>query len=280
MTQTILPQPIVNIADHHEADHQKIQAVLTLEQIMTPRSAFLCCAATDRISEAFSHVPEVYDAVPVVDGNPKSMDAEIVGVIWRRDLDRVKPLARADSYLDERPVEIPLRASMPMLDYARIASADRVSFISDGASIVGLVTVYDLERLPVRLCLFEHLLYFEQRLGEAIVSLAPDADTWPDMAPRKRDEIQQGTSKAIQRDHLGSPILGIGFTEKVEIARHLLPKVLGAGFKMRLLDFVAPFRIDVAHGLPFKKVEDVPTLIRQIDDLITHLGDPRIASKH
>jgi hypothetical protein len=49
---------------------------------------------------------------------------------------------------------------------------------------------------------------------------------------------------------------------------------------MRLLDFVAPFRNDVAHGLPFKKVEDVPTLIRQIDDLITHLGDPRIASKH
>lgn len=279
MTQATLPQTITNIQDHHETDHQRIQGVLTIEQIMTPRSAFLCCAASDRISEAFSHVPEVYDAVPVVDGDPKDGKTEIVGVVWRRDLAGVKPLSRVDGYLDERPVERPLRASMPILDYARYASADRLSLISDGASIVGLATVYDLERLPVRLCLFQHLLYFEQRLGEAIVSLAPDADRWPDMAPRKRDEIRKGTSRALQRDHLGSPILGIGFTEKVEIARHLLPEALGAGFKVGLLDFVAPFRNDIAHGLPFERVEDVPVRIRQIDALIRHLGDPRITAK-
>lgn len=252
--QAALPQPITSIQDHHETDHQRIQAVLTVEQIMTPRSAFLCCAASDRISDAFAHVPDVYDAVPVVDGDPKDGKAEIVGVVWRRDLAGVKPMSRVESHLDERPVERPLLASMPMLDYARDASADRLSFISEGPSIVGLATVYDLERLPVRLCLFQHLLYFEQRLGEAISALAPDADSWPDMAPRKREEIRQGISRALQRDHLGSPILGIGFTEKVEIARHLLPVALGAGFKVGLLDFVAPFRNDVAHGLPFERV--------------------------
>jgi hypothetical protein len=279
MTQTLIPHPITSINEHHETDHQRIQAVLTLEQIMTPRSAFLCCAASDRISDAFSNVPDVYDAVPVVDGDPCDMKAEIVGVVWRRDMIGVKPLARVDSYLDERPVEFPLRASMPMLDYARSANADRLSFISNGGSITGLATIYDLERLPIRLCLFQHLLYFEQRLGEAIVLLEPAADKWPDIAPRKRDEIKQGISRALQRDHFGSPILGIGFTEKVEIARDVLPKVLGAGFNVDLLDFVAPFRNDVAHGLPFKRVEDVPSRIRQIDALIAHLGDPRITSK-
>ncbi len=74
-------------------------------------------------------------------------------------------------------------------------------------------------------------------------------------------------------------ILGIGFTEKVEIARHLLPAALGAGFKVSLLDFVAPFRNDVAHGLPFERVENVPSRIRQIDALIQHLGDPRITAR-
>lgn len=277
--QVTLHQPVTSIDDHHESDHRKIQAVMTIEQIMTPRGAFLCCAASDRISDAFAHVPDVYDAVPVVDGDPKDGKVEVVGVVWRRDLAGVKPVSRVDSCLDERPVERPLRASMPILDYARDASADRLSFISDGSSVVGLATVYDLERLPVRLCLFQHLLYFEQRLGEAIVALAPDAGSWPDMAPRKRDEIQRGTSRALQRDHLGSPILGIGFTEKVEIARHLLPAALGAGFKVDLLDFVAPFRNDVAHGLPFKGVEEVPSRIRQIDALIQHLGDPRITAR-
>lgn len=277
--QATLHHPVTSIDDHHEADHRKIQAVLTIEQIMTPRSAFLCCAASDRISDAFAHVPDVYDAVPVVDGDPKDGKAEIVGVVWRRDLAGVKPMSRVEGFLDERPVERPLQASMPMLDYARDASADRLSFISEGTSIVGLATVYDLERLPIRLCLFQHLLYFEQRLGEAIVVLAPDADSWPDMAPRKRDEIRQGISRARQRDHLGSPILGIGFTEKVEIARHLLPAALGTGFKVGLLDFVAPFRNDVAHGLPFERVENVPSRIRQIDALIQHLGDTRITAR-
>lgn len=279
MTQEILRDPITDVVDHHETDHQKIQTVLTVEQIMTPRAAFLCCSSSDQVSEAFSHVPDVYDAIPVVDDDPRNADAEIVGIVWRRDLIGERPLARVDSYVDERPVERPLSASTPMLDYAREASADRLSLISNGSSIVGLATIYDLERLPVRLSLFQHLLYFEQRLGEAIMLLAPDADRWANMAPDKHDEIRKGILRAQQRDHLGSPILGIGFTEKLEIARHLLPKLLGAAFKVKLLDFVAPFRNDVAHGLPFKKVEDVPRRIRQVDALLGHLNDPRILAK-
>lgn len=279
MTQEALPDPITNVVDHHETDHQKIQTVLTVEQIMTPRAAFLCCSASDQISEAFSHVPDVYDAIPVVDNDPRDVTAEIVGIVWRHDLVGERPLARVDNYVDERPVERPLSASTPMLDYAREASADRLSLITNGSSIVGLATIYDLERLPVRLSLFQHLLYFEQRLGEAIMLLAPDADSWPNMAPQKHKEIRKGILRAQQRDHLGTPILGIGFTEKLELARHLLPKHLGAAFKVKLLDFVAPFRNDVAHGLPFKKVEDVPLRIRQVDTLLGHLNSPRILSK-
>lgn len=54
------------------------------------------------------------------------------------------------------------------------AQADRLSFVADGTGIISLVTVYDLERLPVRLSLFQHLLYFEQRLGDAIIALVSD----------------------------------------------------------------------------------------------------------
>ena len=270
-----MPDPVTKIGDHHETDHQKIQAHLTVEQIMTPRSAFLCCPITSSIGEAFSDVPDVYDAVPVVDGDAADIAAEIVGVVWRRDLVGAKRTARIDSLLDEWPLEKPVRTSTPMLDYAREASSDRLTFISDGDSVVGLATIYDLERLPVRLSLFQHLLYLEQRLGQVIATFAPEAD-WPDLAPRKREEIQIGIRRSKQRDHLGSAILGIGFTEKVEIARNLLPKILGPDFKTNLLDFVAPFRNDVAHGLPFRRVEEVPTRVCEIDALISHLNDPRI----
>lgn len=276
MNDVTLKPPITNVAQHHETDHKNIQEVLTVRQIMTPRSKFLCCSTTSRIGEAFYGVPDVYDAIPVVDGPAGDDSAELVGVIWRREVQGNKPLARVEEILDERPVDRPLPATTPMLEYARSASADRVSLVCNGTEIVGLVTVYDLERLPVRLSLFQHLLYFEQRLGQVIEAIAPDEDTWAGFAPSKREEIKAGIRRSRSRDHLGSPILGIGFTEKVAIARKMLPAAFGPVFKTGLLDHVAPFRNEVAHGLPFAKVEDVPERIRQIDRLLDQISPDRI----
>lgn len=272
MNKASLKAPVVSVDHHHETDHRKIQDLLTVEQIMTVRDEFQCCSVSDTLGQAFEGIPDVYDAIPVVDGPPDDKTADVIGVAWRRDLKGRKSLARVEEIIDERPAEIPLAASTPMLDFARSASADRMSLVGDGTKIVGLVTVYDLERLPVRLSLFQHILYFEQRLGQVIVSLAPEERTWPDLCPPRRTEIEEGIRRALKRDHLGAPILGIGFTEKVEIARRLLPDALGAGFKAALLDYVAPFRNNVAHGLPFKRVEDVPTRIRQIDDLLDQIA--------
>lgn len=278
MNKALLKAPVISVDHHHETDHRKIQDLLTVEQIMTVRDEFLCCSVNDTLGHAFEGIPEVYDAIPVVDGPSDNATADVIGVAWRRDLRGRKPLARVEEIIDERSVENPLAASTPMLDFARSASADRMSLVGDGSKVVGLVTVYDLERLPVRLSLFQHILYFEQRLGQAIMSLAPDESTWPDLCPAKRPEIEDGIRRALRRDHLGAPILGIGFTEKVEIARKLLPDALGVGFNAALLDDVAPFRNDVAHGLPFRRVEDVPNRIRQIDDLLGQISPNRIQS--
>lgn len=275
MTTEAIARIVTHIGEHHESDHQRIQSVLTVEQIMTPRAEFLCCSARDHLSDAFTKVPDVYDAVPVVDGDAGDPTAEIVGVLWRSDLEGVSPLLRVDSVLDERPVEKLLAPSTPMLRFARDASANRLTLIGADATVVGLVTVYDLERLPVRLSLFQHLLYLEQKLGEAIMEIEPDPDRWPEIAPGHREKIQEGVARSRRRDHHGSPVLGIGFTEKVEIARNLLVRVLGKPFRREIMDFLAPFRNDVAHGLPFERVEDVPKRINQIDELIEHLRRAR-----
>ena len=276
MTQKLHRTPILDVSAHHETDHRKVQSVLTVEQIMTPRNGFLCCNLSDRISAAFDGVAEVYDAVTIVDGDASNPQADVVGVLWRKDIKIARPLDSVASFMDERPIEAPLEHLTSMLDYARTAQAERLSFVADGTDIIGLVTIYDLERLPVRISLFQHLLYFEQRLGDAIIALAPDEGCWADFAPHKRDKIEEGIRRSASREHHGSPILGIGFTEKVEIARRLLPQELGANFKPNLLDYVAPFRNDVAHGLPFERIEDVPLRIRQIDDLLSILNSPRI----
>ena len=82
MTREILPQPITNIQDHHETDHQNIQAVLTIEQIMTPRSDFLCCSAADRISDeeliASIFLPGFSTAETVTDISGRGVGMDIV----------------------------------------------------------------------------------------------------------------------------------------------------------------------------------------------------------
>lgn len=126
MNDLTLQPPITHVAQHHEKDHKNIQEVLTVRQIMTPRSKFLCCSTISRIGEAFDGVPDVYDATPVVDGSAGDDTAEVVGVIWRREIQGSKPLARVEEIVNERPVDGPLAATTPMLEYARAASADSV----------------------------------------------------------------------------------------------------------------------------------------------------------
>lgn len=268
--------PAAHVAGHRDHDHRKVQALLTVEQIMTPRSQFLCCAANDPAGRAFDGIPDVYDAAPVVNGTRDDPDAEVIGLIWRSEVAGAGPAKSVLSLTNDRPVTEALKPDAAMLDYARNAVADRVALVAGRGAVLGLVTVYDLERLPVRLSLFQHVLDLEERLGEAITGLARDPETWADLVPDRRKEIQDGIARSRRRDHHGSPILGIGFTEKIEIARVLLPRALGKTFDPSSLDRVATFRNDIAHGLPFKRVEDVPRRVRQIDGLLQVLKSPRL----
>jgi hypothetical protein len=272
---TDIKQPVTDVTAYHEQDHKLIQRTLTVEQIMTPRRDFLCCSASERVVDAFAGIPDVYDAAPVVDGARDDPDADIIGLLWRSDEKRAKALETVSSYTDERAIESPLPRSESILQFARTASADRIVFVEGEKGILGLVTVFDLERLPVRLSLFQHVLYFEQRLGETIIALAPNEETWADLAPSKRKTIEQGIDRSRHRDHEGSPILGIGFSEKLEIAKNLLSEALGKAFDPKLLHRVAIFRNEIAHGLPFGRVEDVPLRICQIDTLLGNLSSIR-----
>ena len=267
------PQPACRAADI-----ATLHSVLTVRQIMTARSEFLCGVCSDRVGGLLTRVGLEYDEVPIIEGDdPEDVGAAVVGVLRRSEVAAKPPPAPVGDYVDEEPVAHPLSPTTPILNFVRDvgrASSNRITLIGSRGCTDGLITISDLERLPVRIALFAHVIDLEERIGSFIEREAPVPEQWPSMVDdAKLSESISGSLRYAEReDHIGRPILAIGFKEKLAMLKIILQRhPLHRRFSFP--SGISQFRNDLAHGKPFRRVGDVPVRVKAIDDLISLIGD-------
>lgn len=252
--------------ERHFNDLKSVQGQLTLANIMTPREHFICCGANEPAHEVMERVSKVFDAVPVVASyDPDDIAAPVLGLLRRDRLPFRNPSAKASQCVDKSALDMAHPSDRNLLVYINGLTGRPVEFVSAGKEIVGLVTPYDLERLPVRTALFAQIIDVERLMGDLIKARFPDTAEWEGrIATHLAGKLRAGLKRAGKNDSVGQPILSVDFAVKLDLLPHCFEGTHDALWVSKERDEIRELRNVVAHGAPFTNVTQLPEQVRHL----------------
>ncbi|EPX81147.1 hypothetical protein [Litoreibacter arenae] len=250
----------------HLNDLKSVQGQLTLSNIMTPRHEFICCTANEPAQGVMERIPAVFDAVPVIDSTDATdTSAPIIGLLHRDHIPFRNKSIRAADCADASAITQAHPSNRNLLVYIHDLSGHPVEFVQEDGQIVGLVTPYDLERLPVRTALFAQIINVERLIGDLIRERFPDTVEWERLiSPNLRSELQTGLARARGAESSGHAILSVGFGVKLDLLAHCFEGARNKSWALQERHEIRIFRNNVAHGAPFPDVMQLPGQVRNL----------------
>jgi hypothetical protein len=139
-------------------------------------------------------------------------------------------------------------ADASILDFILDADQRPCRLVVSGARIVGLVSLSDLQRLPVRATLFALITGFEITMTEFIKTKYPSESGWLEvLAARRQQKIKDEMSKAKADDGFVESLLFTQFFDKTTIVARQLPETQRKSLEARLRR-IEQLRNHVAHA--------------------------------
>jgi hypothetical protein len=182
----------------------------------------------------------------------------------------------------------PIGVDQPILDFITDHRNERLRLVSDaGGAIVGLVTIHDLARLPVRIAVFAVLTDLEEIVGEIIEAKGGEAVGWERFLiaqqTRLRNDLRDAIQQAGSRNGSGRAVLEMGLGLKLALLEGMRRQRLLGTCRLDELHGVRDLRNDIAHGRPFRNVAMLPpatrTALKLREDLVALLRQPNGAPR-
>ena len=158
-----------------------------------------------------------------------------------------------------------ISADAPLSDFVATADTSPARLVLDRAEIKGLVTLSDLQRLPVRTFLFGLFIHLELLLTQELKRcLGPNVEPFdllpPDKASRARNAWTRTLGSEMDRDIYST----LYFSDKIVIAQglHILGKASDTigGELLKVQQFI---RHPIAHGKSFALTrQDAHSMVR------------------
>lgn len=252
--------------DRHLSDLKSVLGQLSVSHIMTPRSQFFCCSFREPAQRVMARVPDIYDAVPVVDShNPQNTSARVIGLLHRDRVPFRNSTISAAACADRSALETSHPVDRNLIDYILGLSGSPVEFVSSNGEVVGLVTPSDLERLPVRTALFAQIIDVERAMGDLINVYFPDTAAWEkEISPELSGKLKAGLKRARQNDSVGQSILSVDFAVKLDLLPHCFSGSMDAHWVNWESNKIRELRNNVAHGAPFPEITRLPEQVRNL----------------
>lgn len=200
-----------------------MQDGLTVRQIMTPRDALLCCAPEDRLREVTGSNSERYSFVPV------HKDDRFLGLL-RAELwfDAEAPDdAVADHYTHLGEGEL-IGADASIADFVLRVAEQPCRLVVAGTRIEGLVSISDLQQLPVRAALFGLVTGLELAMADVIRAHFVDEKTWLScLSEDRQKKIKAQIKVSVSHDGFVDALLFTQFADKKSLLRDPVAKLFG-----------------------------------------------------
>jgi hypothetical protein len=267
-------------ASNHDGslgDLFKVQGSLAVGLIMTPRSELATCKLDETAEQVNSRNPNRFSFFPVTCDND--------GIIGLYDASRwfdakapPTPIKGDFLHLSE---DIVIGADASIVEFVRHADQTPTKLVVLGDKFGGLVSLSDLQKLPVRAALFTMITSLEIALAKAIESAMPEPSSWMAKLTDNRRAILEGEiKKAVISDAFVDAIFFTQFSDKADI--FIKAKLLSHSRKklVKIFKSIRNLRDAVAHGNTYaetpEKARRVCETVRQIELLKLELRqEPR-----
>ena len=195
---------------------ETLHSGLAVALIATERDRLMTCRPNESLSAVVQRsAKQQYDYLPVLDDE----GSKIVGLLNAGELvqnpscmglvrEHFRPLSEGDL----------IGANASILDFIKDADSNPCRLIVSESEIIGLVTLSDLQKLPVRSALFALITGFELTMAEAIrKKYATDKDWLWLLCECRRKKINEEVEKSKKQDGFVDKLLFTQFCDKVDI---------------------------------------------------------------
>ncbi|MFG6519506.1 CBS domain-containing protein [Sulfitobacter sp. 1A13496] len=201
-------------ATNHDASLEKLQQVqgsLMVGLIMVPRTDFLTCGPSETAAKVKKANKLNFSYIPVVDQKKR-----VVGLYnaerWFGDDAPNHPVESDYLPLSE---DIVIGADASIFDFIRSADEVSTKLVVSGDGVAGLVSLSDVQQLPVRAALFALVTSLEMAMAMVIESRWPNAEEWMELlTENRRGKLKDQIKIAKQRDGFVSEIAFTQFGDK------------------------------------------------------------------
>jgi hypothetical protein len=186
-----------------------------------------------------------FDCIPVRDGG------SIVGYVQR------EPHVRGRAHDQMRSIveSVLVSADLPLTQFMPLVPERPFRLVLDGATIRGIVTWSDLQKLPVRLFVFSLVAHLELLMTRVINSRCPNPETWFScLSPARQGKVRQDF-KRFQQERLDPPLIEFtSFGDKRQVLKEILS--LDAVASTELLELNTELRDKVSHAGGYAETPD------------------------
>lgn len=209
-------------ANHDDAGtgdvFHELHAGLTVELISTKRPQLMTCAPHEVLPDVMARNTEPYDFLPVVVSGDGPQD-RIVGLFHAaRFFDEKPPAGYIEQHYAPLSEDYLIGADASILNFVVDADDKPCRLVVSGPNIVGLVSLSDLQKLPVRAALFALITGFEIAMFEAIKREYPDDDDWKrHLSEGRRKKIDEQIEQSHEGDGFVDALLFTQFCDKSEL---------------------------------------------------------------
>lgn len=193
---------------------------LPVRLIATPRTFFRTCRTDEDLASVVARNVESFDYFPVVDASEDARGA-IIGLI---DLTPFLHGERPQGLVKDRMRRLSedslIGADASILAFVMGADRHGCRLVVSGSEISGLVSLSDLQRLPVRAALFAMITHTEITMASAIRREFDGSDAWIErLAPGRQSKIKEEKAKSAAEDTFVDSLLFTQFADKTTIIR-------------------------------------------------------------
>jgi hypothetical protein len=245
---------------------------LTVELIATPRAALKTCSLKDEIAQVITGNIEQYDYLPVIKtgcGEGEGIAGLLFAKAFLADVDLVGTVEDHFRPLSE---DLLIGADSSILDFIIDADLKPCRLVVSGARIFGLVSLSDLQRLPVRAALFALVTGFEITMMEAIRRWFENEDDWMNsLSDNRREFLNEQKKKSFSQDGLINSLLFTQFADKKRLVTMRYPGQRSKASLKDILDKVEKLRDFVAHANDYaatpEQARNVCVVVRNLIEL-------------
>lgn len=224
-----------------------VQSSLTVDLIMTERDDLCTCFRDETASSVVARNTGHYSFLPVED-----KEKRILGLFHAEQyFERAAPTQQIGNDYEPFSEGMVIGADASIIDFIRGADKQTVRLVVSGDSVKGIVTIWDLQKLPVRAALFSFLTLLELTMSELIEDTWKGKNSlgWMESLKDGRKQVINGNIQ--NADENDSFVSGILFTFLWEKAKVVVENQLIDGSDSDLIkDFkaICDLRNDIAHA--------------------------------